>query len=79
MHKLYKWLSDIGFSMRYYVKIQLDFVNITMLICNLFMLCVKIAKSDSFCKIRFPDFLCNEFLIKMYRLSQNYNFEIYNL
>ena len=30
-----------------------------------------------FVKIRPPDFLCNEFLIKIYRHFQNYTFEIY--
>ena len=37
---------------------------------------IKIAKSDLFCKIRSPDFLCNEYLIKMFRLLQSYTFEI---
>ena len=32
-----------------------------------------------FVKIRLPDFLCNEFLIKMYRLLQDYTFEICTL
>ena len=37
---------------------------------------LKVAKSDLFVNIRHPDFLCQEFLIKMYRLLQNYTFEI---
>ena len=32
-----------------------------------------------FIKIRLPDFLCKEFLIKMYGLLQNYTFEICTL
>ena len=42
----------------------------------------KVLKSLNpiyFVKIRLPDFLCNEFLIKMYRLLQNYTFDIYTL
>ena len=40
---------------------------------------IKIAKSNYFEKIRPPDFLCNEFFIKMYRLLQNYTFKIWTL
>ena len=42
----------------------------------------RIFKSLStiyFIKIRLPDFLCNEYLIRMYRLLQNYTFEICTL
>ena len=34
----------------------------------------KSAKSDLFRKNLLPDFLCNKFLIKMYRLLQKYTF-----
>ena len=47
--------------------------------CSLEIQQIKIAKSDLFVKIRPPDFLCNEFLIKMYRFLQTYTFEICTL
>ena len=54
-----------------YVNMQYNYVHMLHYLKSLNLI--------YFVKIRLPDFLFNEFLIKMYRLLQNYTFEICNL